>query len=127
MEIKQRVNIFVGSLLATLIALRIFLTFSPTTNFNFLGYNIHHLFIGAFLIVVLLIFFIFGIVNNFIIILSGVSSALVLDEIVYLIATDGSDITYLSTVSLYGAIVLASIILLIALILYKTSKQKVRQ
>ena len=122
MELKQKTKIFLISLIATLILLRLFLTFSPSTNLNFFGHNIHHLFIGSFLVVVVLVFFISNIVNKFTIILAGIGSALVLDEIVYLIATDGSDISYLSSVSLFGAIVLTAIILILAVVLYNQQK-----
>ena len=122
METKHRIKIFTISLIATLILLRLFLTFSPSTNLNFFGHNIHHLFIGSFLVVVVLVFFISNIVNKFTIILAGIGSALVLDEIVYLIATDGSDISYLSSVSLFGAIVLTAIILILAVVLYNQQK-----
>ena len=116
MELKKRLSIFTISLLFTIVLLRVFLSILPSTNLNFLGYNVHHLFVGSFLVVVSLVFFIFNIVNNFTIILSGISTALVLDEIVYLIATDGSDNSYLSSVSLFGAIILTSIILILAVL-----------
>lgn len=118
MQIKSRIKIFISSLLLTIILLRIFLFVFPSANFNLGKYNIHHLFVGAFLLIVALIFFILNIANNFIIALAGFSSALVLDEIIYLIATDGSDASYLTRVSLWGAIILTSIIIVFAIILY---------
>ena len=124
MELKQKTKIFLISLIATLILLRLFLTFSPSTNLNFFGHNIHHLFIGSFLVVVVLVFFISNIVNKFTIILAGIGSALVLDEIVYLIATDGNDVSYLSYVSLLGVIILTAIIIILTIILYSFNKQK---
>ena len=124
MELKKRLSIFTTSLLATLIILRAFLLFLPSTNLNFFGYNIHHLFIGAFLIVIVLLLFIFDIVNKLTILLAGISSALVLDEIIYLIATDGSDISYLTPVSLLGMVFLTSTIMILTIILYSFKKQK---
>lgn len=118
MELKQKTKIFVISLLATLTLLRLFLITSPASNLYIFGYNVHHLFIGAFLMIIILILFIFDIINKFTIILAGISSALVLDEIVYLIATDGSDISYFTPISLLGAIISTSIILIIIIILY---------
>ena len=122
MKLKKRLIIFISSLLITLVLLRISLLFSPSTNLYIFRYNIHHLFIGAFLIVILLVLFIFEIINKFTIIFAGISSALVLDEIVYLIATDGSDISYLSSVSLFGAIILTGIILILTIVLYNQQK-----
>ena len=127
METKQKIKIFLISLLATLFLLRLFLTFSPSTNLNLGKYNIHHLFVGSFLVVILLIFFIFNIINNFTILLAGIGSALVLDQIIYLIATDGSDEAYLSAVSLWGAVTLTAIILILAIILYNQQKHKLKE
>ena len=124
MKLNQRVSLFTGSLVITIILLRIFLQFSPSANLDVFGHNIHHLLVGSFLAAVLSVFFIFNIVNNLTIMLSGISSALVLDEIVYLIATDGSDASYLSYVSLFGAIILTAIILILTIVLYNLQKHK---
>ena len=122
MESKKRLRVFIISLLFTLVLFRAFLSVLPSANLNFFGYNIHHLFIGAFLTVILLLLFSVGIINKITIILAGISSALILDEIVYLIATDGSDASYLTAVSLWGAITLIAIILTLAIILYNAKK-----
>ena len=124
MELKKRLSIFIISLLVALVLLRVFLMASPSSNLYIFDYNVHHLFIGAFLIVITLMLFIFGIPNKFTIMLAGISSALVLDEIIYLIATDGSDASYLSPLSLWGAILLTAIILVFAIILYTLQKHK---
>ena len=125
MQIKSQIKIFIGSLILTLMIIRFFLFLSPSVNLNIGSYNIHHLYLGAFLIIVSLIFFILNIVNKFIIVLAGVSSALVLDEIVYLIATDGSDKAYLTPISLGGTIILTAIVLIFTVFLYRYNKQKV--
>ena len=106
--------------------IRIFLFIFPSANLNIGNYNIHHLYIGAFLIIIALTFFILGIVNKYIIIFAGISSALVLDQIVYLIATNGSDASYLTLVSLIGAFILSAIVILFAFILHNINKNKVR-
>ena len=127
MLVKSRIKNYIISLISTLVLLRIFLFLSPSTNLNIGKYNIHHLFVGAFLSIIILILLILSIVNNFIVVLAGISSALVLDEIIYLIATDGSDTSYLTAASLWGAIILTIIIVLLTFILYNTNKQKVRE
>ena len=127
MAINQKISIFISSLILTIITLRFFLSIFPSANLNISRYNIHHLYVGSFLVIVASIFFITNIINNFVIALAGFGSALVLDEIIYLIATDGSDSAYLTAISLYGAIILTAIILLITGIAYYTSKQKVRE
>ena len=127
MLIKSRIKIFVTSLILTLSIIRIFLFFFPSTNLNLGKYNIHHLFVGAFLVVIALIFFILNVVNNFIVVLAGISSALILDEIIYLVATDGSDTSYLTAISLWGAIISTAIILLFTIILHNLQKHEVRK
>lgn len=127
METQKRLSLFIGSLLATIFLLRIYLLFSPSTNINFGKYNIHHLFIGAFFIIVLLLFFIFNIINKFTIIAAGISSASVLDEIIYLIATDGSDTAYLSAISLWGAVILTAVILILAIVLNNLKKHQIKE
>ena len=127
MKVSHKLKIFISSLILTILALRIYLLFFPSSNLYIFGYNTHHLYIGAFLIVVLLIFFIFEITNKFTIIFAGISSALVLDEIVYLITTDGSDMSYLSYASLSGAIILTAIILILTIVLYNVQRHKSKQ
>jgi len=125
MKIKNKILIFISSLVLALAILRIFLFIFPHTNLNIGKYNIHHFFIGAFLSILVIVFFIANIVNNFVIVIAGFSSALILDQVIYLIATDGSDTAYLSSVSLWGAIILTTIVLIITSVLYyiKTNRR----
>ena len=124
MHLRQRIKIFVISLIATLAIFRIFLFIFPSINLNVGKYNIHHLFVGALLLILVLLLFIFNVFNRFTIISAGFSSALVLDQIVYLVATDGSDKSYLTKVSLFGMVILTSVILILTIILYSLNKQK---
>jgi hypothetical protein len=48
----------------------------------------------------------------------GVGSAMVLDQIVFLIATDGSNASYLKPVSLWGAIVFEAMAVIVLLVLF---------
>ena len=116
--LRKRISYFIVSFLLTLMILRLFLFFSPFTNFNLGKYNIHHLFLGALILVVISVLLLMEIMNFITLILTGVSSALVVDELVYLIATDGSDSAYLSSVSWWGAGILSLAVLGIAGILY---------
>lgn len=98
-----------GAMVVTFALLRAWLHFSPNTDLNVGGYNLHHLFTGLLLVVIggiplavfrrserrlypaLLVF--------------GAGLGMALDEWVYLIATDGSNASYLTPVSLWGAVV----------------------
>lgn len=120
----KRILLFIGAELAVFVISRIMLFFFPFTNLNLGTYNIHHLFTGAFLLVVAVIFLVLGFANHTLILMAGGASGLVLDEIVYLIATDGSDIAYLTPVSFIGAVVLIIITILIAGIGYRLTTRK---
>jgi hypothetical protein len=48
----------------------------------------------------------------------GVGSAMVLDQIVFLITTDGSNASYLKPVSLWGAIILEALAVALLLVLF---------
>lgn len=120
----QRIILFISALLMAILAVRTFLSISPFSNLNFGPYNIHHLFIGAFLLVIAVILLVAGFTTRFVILLAGLGSALILDEIVYLIATDGSDRSYLTAVSWQGMAALVSFTLVIAGITYTFARVK---
>jgi hypothetical protein len=108
--IKKNGVILLCSMSLTFALLRAYLHFSPNTDLNVGRYNIHHLFTGVLLIVaggiplatldassrrLDLARWIFG---------AGMGMAL--DEWVFLIATDGSNASYLLPVSFWGGVVM---------------------
>ena len=125
---KTRAKILVSSLVATFIIIRIWLYFYPNADFNVAGYNIHHLFTGLILIVIggvpLTLFSGPGRILNLATAVFGVGLSLALDEWVYLIATDGSNMSYLLPVSLWGGIVLVGLTCLYIVALYFLSCKK---
>ena len=110
---KTRAKILVSSLVATFIIIRIWLYFYPNADFNVAGYNIHHLYTGLILIVIggvpLTLFSGAGRTLNLAAAIFGIGLSLALDEWVYLIATDGSNMSYLLPVSLWGGIALVGL------------------
>jgi hypothetical protein len=107
---KKRVVLVLGSLVVTFVILRIYLHLFPGTNFDVGEYNIHHLYTGLLLLTIggLPIIFFHG--NNRILDLAsitfGAGLSMALDEWVYLITTDGSDVSYLLPISFWGAVVM---------------------
>lgn len=109
MSDRRRARVILASLLLTFVVVRLALWRSPDSDFDLAGYNIHHLFTGVLLLtaggiplalrggrsrgleVACVVF--------------GVGLALALDEVVYLIATDGSNASYLLPVSFLGALI----------------------
>lgn len=102
------------ALLGTFIPQRLYLHLvNPNADAFLFGYNVHHLFTGAVIEIpaaTLLALRVGGIWTRRIAAVAfGSGSAMVLDEVVYLITTDGSNQAYLTPVSLWGAVVLVGV------------------
>lgn len=113
MSDRRRARLILGSVLLTFIVIRLAMWRSPDSDFDIAGHNVHHLFTGVVLITV----------GGIPLILRpgrsgwldagcgvfGAGLALALDEVVYLIATDGSNASYLLPVSFWGAVVVVGL------------------
>jgi hypothetical protein len=101
--------LLVLSIAITVIVLRVALHGSPDSDFDVAGYNIHHLFTGLLLItaggIPLAIFRGSSARLAWARIVFGAGLGMALDEWVYLIATDGSNASYLLPVSLWGSVI----------------------
>jgi len=125
---QTRAKILFLSLLATFIVIRIWLYFYPNADFNLLSYNIHHLYTGLLLITIggvpLILFSGNSPVLNLAAAIFGIGLSLALDEWVYLITTDGSNMSYLLPISLWGGATLVGMACLYIVILYLWSSRK---
>jgi len=110
---KRRMGLVLGALIVPFVLLRLWLSATPDADFDVAGYNIHHLFTGLLLITIgglpLALFrgtsrWLDGAAVVF-----GVGLSLALDEWVYLIATDGSNASYLLPVSFWGGLVMIAL------------------
>ena len=81
-------------MVATIIVVRFSLFFRPKINVYIGKYNVHHLYTGAALLVLDTLFLIGGTINAYTIVLAGVATALILDELGYLVTTNGADSAY---------------------------------
>lgn len=124
----RRARIVLAALIVTFVVTRVMLTMSPNSDFDVAGYNIHHLFTGLLLItaggIPLALFpgrshILDGAAAAF-----GAGLALALDEWVYLIATDGSNASYLLPVSLKGGVLMVGLAVLYIVALYFASRRK---
>lgn len=106
---RRHALLLLVAMLAPVVLLRLALHASPDQDFDVAGYNIHHLFTGLVLVTLggipLALFPGGGRWRDAAIACFGVGLGLALDEWVYLIATDGSNASYLLPVSLWGAAV----------------------
>lgn len=97
------------SMALTFVILRVALHASPDADFNVGAYNVHHLFTGLLLIaaggIPLAIFRGSTHRLDLALIIFGIGLGMALDEWVYLIATDGTNASYLLPVSFWGGVV----------------------
>lgn len=119
---SRRVVLFLSSLVITFAAVRGYMWFSPNADLNVGGYNIHHLFTGLLLIAVGGIPLALGVGlgrwGGVATVIFGIGLGLALDEWVYLIATDGSNASYLLPVSFWGGVTMIGLAAGYALMLY---------
>lgn len=112
---KRRSVLVLSSLLLTFVMLRLYLHLFPGANFDVGAYNIHHLFTGLLLVTFgglpLVLFHGNSRRLDVASITFGVGLSMALDEWVYLIATDGSDMSYLLPISFWGGVVMISLAL----------------
>jgi len=106
---RRRARIILASLLLTFVVVRLALWRSPDSDFDLAGYNVHHLFTGVLMMTAggLPLVLRAGRSRGLDVgcVVFGAGLALALDEIVYLIATDGSNASYLLPVSFWGAVI----------------------
>jgi len=125
---KTRAKILASSLVVTFVFIRVWLFFYPNADFNVAGYNIHHLYTGLLLVTIggipLILFSNTWRILNLATAIFGIGLSLALDEWVYLIATDGSNMSYLLPVSLWGGVILVGLTCLYIGALYLWSRKK---
>ena len=106
---RHRARLVLASLLLTFMVVRLALWRSPDSDFDVAGYNIHHLFTGVLMMTAggLPLVLRAGRSRGLDVacVVFGAGLALALDEVVYLIATDGSNASYLLPVSFWGAVI----------------------
>lgn len=124
----RRARLIAFTLVGTFVVIRILLHRSPDSDFDVLGYNIHHLYTGLLMVTLgglpLALFpgnsrWLDAAAVTF---AAGLSLAL--DEWVYLIVTDGTNASYLLPVSLRGGILMVSLATLYIAVLYMVGRHR---
>ena len=127
---RKNALLLLGSMLLTFIVMRSALFLSPDSDFSVGGYNIHHLFSGLLLIAIggipLAIFRGSTLRLDFALVSFGIGLGMALDEWVYLIATDGSNASYLLPVSFWGGVAVVGLASLYTLALLALSALRAR-
>ena len=125
---KTRSVILLTSLVLTFVIIRAWLLYYPDADFNLAGYNIHHLYTGLILITIggipLTLFSGPSRILDLATAIFGIGLSLALDEWVYLIVTDGSNMSYLLPVSFWGGVILVGLASLYIGVLYFLFRKK---
>ncbi len=112
---------------ATFATMRVYLHASPNTDLNVAGYNIHHLFTGVLLLTACgVAAVVLPVANRYAMVavaIFGVGLALVLDEWLYLIVTDGTNASYLLPVSFWGGLAAVSLAVIYAVVLSRIASR----
>jgi len=115
-------------MVVTFVIVRSMMQLSPDSDFNVGRYNIHHLFTGLLLIaaggIPLALFPGNSLLTDAMAVVFGAGLSLALDEWVYLIATDGTNASYLLPVSLRGGMAMIGLAVAYVAILYMISRDK---
>jgi hypothetical protein len=95
---------------------------NPNADLFVAGYNVHHLYTGVLIEIPAAFVLALGPPSSDLRALAllalGVGSAMVLDQVVYLVATDGTNQAYLRPISLWGAVVLEGLAVALLLVLW---------
>ena len=113
MSDRHRARLVLAGLLGTFVLVRLAMWRSPDADFDLAGYNIHHLFPGVVVAAAAGVLLVLrpgrsrGL--DAACVAFGAGLALALDEVVYLIATDGSNASYLLPLSFWGGVVVVGL------------------
>src|SRR6266550_5332766 len=123
---KQTLLLILFPLLGTFLCQRLYLHLVRVQHIYPGGHLVHHLFVGVLIVIPTAFVLAFGAHHRSLAISArvalGIGSAMILDEIVYLVVTKATDEDYVSRVSLYGAIAFISLAAVFLWILYKSQR-----
>lgn len=122
-SVRRNGVLLLAAIVLTFAILRSFLHLAPDTDLNVGRYNIHHLFTGLLLItaggIPLAIFRGSPRRLDWAILAFGAGLGMALDQWVFLIATDGSNASYLLPVSFWGGVVVTGSAVIYAVLLVR--------
>ena len=123
---KQTLLLILLPLLGTFVCQRLYLHLVRVQHIYPAGYLVHHLFVGALIVIPAAFLLAFGTGHRLLAISApialGIGSAMILDEIAYLVVTKATDQDYVSRVSLNGAIAFISLAVVLLWTLYKSQR-----
>ena len=116
---KETLLLILLPMLAAVFSLRLYLHLVHVRHIYPGGYLVHHLFVGVLIVVPAAFLLAFGTRHRVLArVILGIGTGLILDEVVYLVATKASDADYVSRVSLVGSLLLVSVAVIFLLVLF---------
>jgi hypothetical protein len=123
---KQTLLLILLPMLGTFVCLRCYLHFAGVRHVYPGGVLVHHLFFGVVMALPAAFTLTFGARSRVTAVLAlaalGMGSAMILDEVTYLVLTKASDADYVSRTSLFGAIGFISLATILLLALYRSHR-----
>src|SRR5262249_30761726 len=120
---RQTLLLILLPMLAIFVGQRLYLHLLGVRHFYPGGYLVHHLYTGGLIVIPAAFILAFGTRNRTLAIVApvalGIGSAMILDEVAYLVVTQASDEDYISPVSLWGAVSLHVLATILLLVLYR--------
>jgi hypothetical protein len=125
---RKTLTLILVPMLVTFVLQRLYLHLVRVQHLYPAGHLLHHLFTGTLIVIPSAFVLAFGPRRRLSALVApvglGIGSAMVLDEIVYLVATQATDKDYVSPLSLGGAVVLVSLASAFLLVLYRCHRRK---
>ena len=125
---KQTLLLIWLPMLATFAGQRLHLHLGGVRHVYPAGYLVHHLYTGTLIAIPAAFVLAFSTPNRLVALLArvalGIGSAMVLDEVTYLVATQATDEDYVSGVSLWGVVILISFATTLLLVFYRWRSEK---
>jgi len=124
---KQTLRLILFPMLGTVVCQRLYLHLVRVQHIYPGGHLVHHLFVGVLIVIPAAFVSAFGTRSRVVALLTpvalGIGSAMVLDEVAYLVLTRATDEDYVSRTSLYGAMVFITLAAVVLLALYKSRRE----
>jgi hypothetical protein len=124
---KQTLRLILFPMLGTVVCQRLYLHLVRVQHIYPGGHLVHHLFVGVLIVIPAAFVSAFGTRSRVVALLTpvalGIGSAMVLDEVAYLVLTRATDEDYVSHTSLYGAMVFITLAVVVLLALYKSRRE----
>ena len=124
---KQTLRLILFPMLGTVVCQRLYLHLVRVQHIYPGGHLVHHLFVGVMIVIPAAFVSAFGTRSRVVALLTpvalGIGSAMVLDEVAYLVLTRATDEDYVSRTSLSGAVVFITLAVVVLLALFKSRRE----